>query len=274
MAAQFPTNIQIVGSGRLGSALETALRATGVQPLPTAGRGASCAAADLVLLAVPDAQLAAAAMCIAPGRLVCHFSGMTTLAALHPRVTLSVHPLLTVTPQTDSFAGAYAAIDGVGGDALGVAQGLAELLGMVPLRVADADRAAYHAAASIASNFQVTLADFAERLAASAGVPRAALVPLMAASLRHWAASGASALTGPITRGDEQTVALQRAAVVERLPARVALFDELAAATRELAAETGVGAGAGAGAGVSAGADVSAGAAPTGSQPVRFGGAD
>ena len=81
-------------------------------------------------------------------------------------------------------------------------------------RVAGEDRAAYHAAASIASNFLVTLEGAAERLAATAGVDRALLAPLVRAAVENWAARGAEdALTGPIARGDEETVARQRAAV-------------------------------------------------------------
>ena len=81
-------------------------------------------------------------------------------------------------------------------------------------RIAEEDRVAYHAAASIASNFLVTLEGAAERLAATAGVDRALLAPLVRAAVEDWAARGAAdALTGPIARGDEETVARQRAAV-------------------------------------------------------------
>jgi predicted short-subunit dehydrogenase-like oxidoreductase (DUF2520 family) len=107
---------------------------------------------------------------------------------------------------------------------------------MIPFRVADEDRAAYHAAASIASNYLVTLEGFAEQLASSAGVPRAALLPLVEASLRNWAELGAeSALTGPVARGDNETVEKQRGAVLDRFPESVELFDVLTAATRVLA---------------------------------------
>jgi len=107
---------------------------------------------------------------------------------------------------------------------------------MRALEVDDADRAAYHAAASVASNFVVTLEAAAERLAASAGVDRAALVPLVRAAVENWARLGAGrALTGPIARGDETTVERQRAAIAERAPELLALFDALADATRELA---------------------------------------
>ncbi len=87
------------------------------------------------------------------------------------------------------------------------------------MRVAPEDRAAYHAAASIASNFVVTLEAAAERLAATAGVDRAALAPLVRAAVDTWAELGPErALTGPIARGDEGTVARQREAVLARTP--------------------------------------------------------
>ncbi len=242
--------IQIVGQGRMGSALASALRppGTGLSPasavppaadivlLPQAGRGADCAEADVVLLAVPDSEIEAAAAGIAPGRIVGHLSGSTTLEPLAPHEAFSVHPLLSVTGPGTSFAGAHAAVDGSSERALAVARDLASLLGMETFRVADADRAAYHAAASVASNFLVALEGFAERLARTAGVPRGALVPLARAALRNWAELGAeSALTGPIARGDERTVERQRAAVAERSPRDLHLFDALVTATRELA---------------------------------------
>ena len=104
---------------------------------------------------------------------------------------------------------------------------------MRPVEVADADRAAYHAAASIAANFLVTLEGAAERLAATAGVPRELLVPLARAALENWAGKGAEqALTGPVARGDEATIARQRAAIEERAPDLLDTFDALVAASR------------------------------------------
>ncbi len=106
---------------------------------------------------------------------------------------------------------------------------------MTPFEIADEDRAAYHAAASVASNLLVALEGAAERLAATAGVPREALAPLVRASVDNWARHGAQrALTGPIARGDEATVALQRDAIAERAPDLIALFDVLGAQARTL----------------------------------------
>jgi predicted short-subunit dehydrogenase-like oxidoreductase (DUF2520 family) len=200
------------------------------------GRGADGAGADVVLLAVPDGEIAAAAAAIVPGRVVGHLSGASTLAPLAPHEAFSLHPLMTVTAAGATFAGATAAIAGSTDRALGLARSLAERLGMRSVEVADADRAAYHAAASIAANFVVTLEGAAERLAATAGVDRAALVPLVRAAVENWAELGAErALTGPIARGDAATVERQREAVAERCPEALELFDALAQATRDLA---------------------------------------
>ena len=107
---------------------------------------------------------------------------------------------------------------------------------MRPVEIAEKDRTAYHAAASIASNFLVTLEAAAERLAATAGLDRELLVPLVRATIANWAALGAGrALTGPVARGDEKTVVMQRAALAERVPDLVPLFDALVEATRSLA---------------------------------------
>jgi len=104
------------------------------------------------------------------------------------------------------------------------------------VEIRDADRAAYHAAASIASNFLVTLEDAAESLLATTGAQRSILVPLVRAAVENWAAvGGPAALTGPIVRGDEATVARQRAAVAERTPELLPLFDALAERARALA---------------------------------------
>ena len=107
---------------------------------------------------------------------------------------------------------------------------------MSAFEVADTDRAAYHAAASIASNFLVTLEDAAEVMLRTAGADRSILVPLVRVTLENWAATGApAALTGPIVRGDEATVARQRAAVADRAPELLALFDALCDRTRAIA---------------------------------------
>jgi len=237
-----PDRLAIIGAGRMGVALAGALSAAALDIEGPLRRGVTPSDdAGAVLLCVPDGQIEAAAAAVParPGRRVGHTSAATPLAALAPHEAFSLHPLMTVTAQGAAFEGATAAIAGATPGALALAHALATTLGMRPVHVADEDRAAYHAAASIASNFLVTLEGLAERLAQTAGIEREPLVALVQASVANWAALGAGpALTGPIARGDEATVAGQRAAVAARLPDDLDLFDALADATRRLAATT------------------------------------
>jgi predicted short-subunit dehydrogenase-like oxidoreductase (DUF2520 family) len=234
-----PPRCAVIGAGRLGHALTAALRAAGREVEGPLGRGAD-PHTDVVLLTVPDQEIAAAAAALTPfnAQFVGHCSGATTLEPLNAHEAFSLHPLMTVPEGADTpFAGAGCAIAGSTENALRVARELAETLDMRPVHVADEDRAAYHAAASIAANFLVTLEGAAERLAATAGVPRELLAPLARAALENWAATGAEkALTGPVARGDESTIARQRAAVEERTPDLLETFDALVAASRVLVA--------------------------------------
>jgi len=228
--------VAIVGRGRLGHAIATALARSGVDVDGPLERGATADNADVVLLCVPDAQIHAAAALITPGRLVGHCSGATTLAPLEPHEAFSIHPLMTVVDGEARFEGAGCVIAAATERGLGAAVTLARALGMRPTVLADADRALYHAAASMASNYMVTLAAAAERLAESVGIDRALLFPLVRASIDNWAVMGAGrALTGPIARGDDATTAQQRRAVAERAPDLLALWDALAAETQTLA---------------------------------------
>ncbi|WP_245627397.1 DUF2520 domain-containing protein [Kribbia dieselivorans] len=217
--------------------MAAALRAAGWSVDGPTGRG-SDPSADIVLLCVPDAQIAAAAAAVTPraGRLVGHCSGATGLDVLAPHEAFSLHPLMTVPRTGAQFAGVTAAVAGSTAHAQDVATDLALALDMRPTPIADADRVAYHAAASIASNFLLTLEDLAERLSATAGLPRDRLVPIVRATVENWAETGAApSLTGPVARGDESTILRQRAVVAQRSPQDLELFDALVAATRRLA---------------------------------------
>jgi predicted short-subunit dehydrogenase-like oxidoreductase (DUF2520 family) len=225
--------IAIVGGGRMGRALTAALTAAGVRAAGPHGRGFDGAGADAVLLCVPDGQIAAAAATIEPGPLVGHCSGATGLAALAPHEAFGLHPLMTITHRGGDFRGAGAAVAGTSDRALALARELAQALGMRPFAMADEDRAAYHAGAAMASGFLVALESAAERVA---GVDRELLAPLVRAAVETWAAEGDAALTGPIARGDEETVDRHREAIAQRAPDLLALYDVLAEATRAVAA--------------------------------------
>jgi predicted short-subunit dehydrogenase-like oxidoreductase (DUF2520 family) len=108
---------------------------------------------------------------------------------------------------------------------------------MEAFEVAEADRAMYHAAASIASNFLVALEQTAAELLDQIEVqdPHRVLGPLVRLSLENWLARGPEALTGPIARGDEATVAAHREALGERRPDLLGFYDCLAERTRQIA---------------------------------------
>jgi predicted short-subunit dehydrogenase-like oxidoreductase (DUF2520 family) len=250
--------VAIVGPGRLGTVIAAALTHAGVTVDGPYGRrdpfakqlrpdtGARSKALpdavplpDAVLLCVPDAEIAAVASVIPTGALVGHCSGATVLDVLAPHERFSVHPLMTVPAAAPSnvLAGAGAAVAGSTPRALALATALAELLAMQPIEIAEADRAAYHAAACIASNFLVTLEAAAERVGATAGLSPELLVALVRATVENWASLGPQrALTGPVARGDEATVERQRAALAQRTPELLELFDACVDATRDLAA--------------------------------------
>ncbi len=239
-------SVAIVGAGRLGSALAEALRATGVEVAGPLGRGATAAGNDVALLCVPDGEIEAAAGKVAGPRFVGHVSGATPLGALSPTFgeAFGIHPLQTFAggEGPEAFRGIGCAIAGATPDALAVARKLAEQLGMAPIEISDSERAAYHAAASIASNFLITLQAAAEDLAAGAGIEaadaRTLLAPLVRATVENWAERGPeAALTGPVARGDHTTVERQRAAVELHAAHLLPLFDELVVRTRVLAGE-------------------------------------
>ncbi len=237
--------VTIVGRGRLGRATATALRAAGVQVFGPYGRGEQVARADVVLLCVPDTEIPAAAMAVAVAEnapFVGHMSGATPVDGV---VDFGLHPLQTFTGDEgpEAFRGIGCAVAGRTPAALEVAEELAGLLGAHPFPLEDAQRAGYHAAASIASNFTVTLLATAERIAATTGLApdqaRALLAPLVRTTVENWAARGPEgALTGPVARGDERTVARQRDAVAAAAPESLALFDALVDRTRALAGRT------------------------------------
>ena len=268
---RIPTPLAIVGAGRLGTALAAALRATGLEIDGPLGRGAAPRGAGAVLLCVPDGEIAAAAAAIAPGVPVGHCSGATGLDALAGHEAFAFHPLMTVPHDREAvktasraprgrspeeglprrnagvptaaegvkarrvFEGAGAAVAGSTPRALAIAEELAARLGMRTTTVADEDRAAYHAAASIASNLLTTLEGAAERLAATAGVDRELLAPLVRASVENWVRLGAErAMTGPIARGDDGTVERHRVAIADRAPDLLPMYDALVDATRAL----------------------------------------
>lgn len=232
-------SIAIVGPGRLGTSLARSLRLAGLAVTGPHGRGFTGDGSQVTILCVPDSAIAEAAGLVDQDTLVGHTSGASPLAEVGDRPAFGLHPLMTFPGGEVQLEGVWCAVSGSTPEALTLATDLAEAVGMKPFPLADDDRAAYHAAASIASNFLVTLEADAAKLARAAGVPEEALIPLVRATMENWASAGPErALTGPITRGDATTVERQRQAVIQYAPELTGLFDVMADRTRQLALRT------------------------------------
>ncbi len=219
-------SIDVIGArGRVGGAVSERL----------AERGARLDASepDLVLLCVPDRTIPEVAETVAVGPWVAHVSGATGLAALSPHERrFSLHPLQTFTKSRggEQLDGAWAAVTAETEDALAVGFELAETLGLRAFELPDAARAAYHAGAAIASNYIVTLRAAAGRLLEAVGAPPEALDPLMRRVIEN-----DFELTGPIDRGDWETVERHLEAIREHAPELEQLYLVLAEATAAVA---------------------------------------
>jgi predicted short-subunit dehydrogenase-like oxidoreductase (DUF2520 family) len=218
--------IQVIGSGRVGSAVAGRLRERGFAV--GAGEG------DLVLLCVPDRAIAEVASSIAPGPWIAHTSGATPLAALDPHTRrFGIHPLQSFTRARgpEQLDGAYAAVTAETDEAREVGFWLARELGLEPFALGDSERALYHAGAVTAASYLVALHGAAARMLEAAGAPPEALVPMMRRVIDN-----DFELTGPVVRGDWETVESHLEAIRERLPELEPLYRALADATAEVAA--------------------------------------
>jgi predicted short-subunit dehydrogenase-like oxidoreductase (DUF2520 family) len=214
--------------------------------------------ADLALLTVPDDALpglvAGLAATGAPleGRMLVHASGRHGLAVLEPAVRLgglplALHPVMTFTGRGDD-------LDRLRGTCFGVtapdvlrtaAEALVIEMGGEPVFIAEEHRDLYHAALAGAANYLITLVTQAEDLLRAAGVPDPArlLGPLLSASLDNALRLGDAGLTGPVARGDAQTVAAHVAAMdaaPSASPAAVAAYIAMARLTADRALATGM----------------------------------
>ncbi len=235
----------IVGAGRMGQGLALALAEAGhpitlvsrsphpvIPPLRLhrGRREEAVRDASVVVLAVPDGAITSLAAELAaeggitPRHVVLHLSGLRDREALGPLAETgaalgSLHPLQTVSdPATaaERFAGAYAGVEG-DDRALSAAEALARSLRMVPVRIPAGAKPAYHAGAAFAANYTTALVAVAERLALAAGiapgVARRLYLPLIRGAAANLEAGPAAALTGPVRRGDAETVRAHLAAL-------------------------------------------------------------
>ena len=215
--------VNVIGRGRVGSAIAARLEERGVELRDQD--------AELTLLCVPDAAIRDVAGGLSPGHgWIVHVSGGTPLAALDPHARrFGLHPLQTFTRSRgpEQLDGAFAAVTGESDEARDRGFALARLLGLKPFELADDARPLYHAGASIASNYLVTLHKVASDLFHAAGAPTEALVPLMQRTIEN-----GFELTGPIERGDWETVTAHREAIRAARPDLEPLYEVLAEATR------------------------------------------
>lgn len=223
----------VVGAGRVGKAL--AARLGELIPTRSTTRELETGDADLVVLCVPDGDIASVAERIRRGPWIAHTSGSAPVAELrkHER-RFSLHPLQTFTLERgpEQLDGAWAAISGESPDALAAGRSLAELLGLKPFELADPGRPLYHAAAMMASSFMVTLHDVAAELMTAAGGPPDALEPLTLRTLENGFEH-----TGPLVRGDMETISRDANAVGAFHDDRIVLFASLVKAERRLLLE-------------------------------------
>jgi predicted short-subunit dehydrogenase-like oxidoreductase (DUF2520 family) len=219
-------SIHIVGArGRVGSTVSARLTERGV----TLGS----ADPELVLLCVPDRAIAEVAAAISVGPWVAHVSGATPLDALDPHTRrFSLHPLQSFSKERgpEQLDGVWGAASAETDEAHAVARWLAETLGLRPFDLEDDKRAAYHAGAAVASNYLVTLRAAAQSLLDTAGAPPEALDPL----IRGVMDTGFE-LTGPIARGDWETVERHLAVIRTERPELEELYLVLAEATARYA---------------------------------------
>jgi predicted short-subunit dehydrogenase-like oxidoreductase (DUF2520 family) len=264
------TRIGVVGAGRVGAVLSAALRAAGHEIVAAAGESSAsreridallpgvrrakptdvARSCDLLLLTVPDDMLEnvvttmVGAGAIRSGQVVCHTSGRHGLAVLGAAtqigaVPLALHPAMT-------FTGTAVDLERLSGCVFGVtareedrplAESLVADMGGVAMWVPEDKRTLYHAGLAHGANHLVTLVAQAMELLAASGAddPAATLRPLLSAALDNALVSGDAALTGPIVRGDVNTVAAHLAEIAENAPGTIPSYVAMAKATADRA---------------------------------------
>jgi predicted short-subunit dehydrogenase-like oxidoreductase (DUF2520 family) len=266
--------IGIVGAGRVGVALGVALMRVGHTVVAASGVSDASrrraeqflpgvpllpvpevvANVDLALLTVPDDVLPRLVSGLAetggwqPGRLVAHTSGAHGLAVLAPAaragaLPMALHPAMT-------FVGRPEDVDKIDGVAFGVtapepvlpvAEALVLEIGGEPIPVADEFRPLYHAALATGANHLVTLVTEAADLLRRAGVehPERLLGPLLGAALDNGLRLGDAGLTGPVSRGDAETVRAHLDTLAAHAPETLAAYVAMARRTADRAIASG-----------------------------------
>lgn len=272
--------VGIIGAGKVGAVLGAALRAAGhavvgVSAVSEASRDRAelllpgvpvleipdiVERSELVLLAVPDDALPELVAGLAKtgawqaGQLVAHTSGRYGIGVLAPAkaagaITLALHPAMTFTGMSLDLTRLADCTFGITAEPamLPIAQALVVEMGAEPVVIAEADRVLYHASLAHAANHMVSIVAQAAQILGDIGVeaPNQVLGPLLRAALENALASGESALTGPVARGDAGTVAAHTQALREHAldtgsPDIIDAYVALSSATAARAARRGL----------------------------------
>ncbi|MGX7825690.1 Rossmann-like and DUF2520 domain-containing protein [Actinokineospora sp. 24-640] len=268
--------VGVVSAGRVGAVLGAALARAG--HTVTAASGVSrasllraeallpevpirppdevAAAADLVLLALPDDALPgmvrglAAAGALRAGQIVAHTSGAYGVDVLAPATAngalgLALHPAMTFTGRAEDLDRVAACCFGVTADdhdeaAWNVAEALVVEMGGEPVRIPEQARPLYHTALAHGANHLVTLVAEAVDLLKAAGAPERLLGPLLSAALDNALRHGDRALTGPVSRGDAGTIRKHVAVLAEHAPPMLPAYRAMARRTAERATAAGL----------------------------------
>lgn len=266
--------VGVIGAGRVGSVLGAALAEAGHGVVAASGVSRDSvrraqrllpaaallpadevvAAADLVLLAVPDDTLGGLVLGLAEtgawraGQIVVHTSGAHGLKALAPAAAagalpLALHPVMTFTGRAEDLDRLLGVCFGVTADEehRPVAEALVLEMGGEPTWVPEHARPLYHAALAMGANHLVTLVNESLDLLRTAGIgrPEHMVAPLLQAALDNALRHGDSALTGPVARGDAGTVRRHLSELVDHAPDSVGAYVAMARRTADRAIDSG-----------------------------------
>jgi predicted short-subunit dehydrogenase-like oxidoreductase (DUF2520 family) len=270
--------VGVISAGRVGSVLGAALTRAGhvvsgvsavsrdslrraeelLPEVPVLPAPEVAAAADLVLLAVPDDELAGlvrglvATGSLRAGQIVVHTSGAQGVAVLAPAAArgalcVALHPVMTFTGRPEDVERMAACSVGVTAAdddevAWNVGEALVVEMSAEPVRVPEAARPLYHASLAHGANHLMTLVADCADLLRGAGVADAERVvgPLLSAALDNVLRHGDRALTGPVARGDAGTVAKHLAVLREQAPGTLPAYRALARRTVDRAQAAGL----------------------------------
>lgn len=268
--------IAFIGAGRVGTSLALLFRQAGYPVFGIASRTetsahkagrlagvpvttpeAACINADILFITTPDreisgvAELLSSRECFKPGQIIVHTSGAHSAELLSPArkfgsLLVSFHPLQSFPHPSVALVNLSGSIFTLEGDKAGldIARQLVRDLKGIPVVIQKQQKTLYHAGACAASNYFVSVLHLAVSLLQAAGfspeTAQEALLPLVKGTLANLEkAAPASALTGPIVRGDTSTVSAHLSCIAEQCPDLLDIYRQLALYTIKVANEKG-----------------------------------